>query len=99
VLLRFADLTLELTTRRVRRGRRAIELTPIEFALLELLLRHPERVLQRSFIFTRVWGYDFGVTSNALTVCIANLRQKLEGGGEPRLVHTVRGIGYVLREP
>jgi two-component system response regulator MprA len=96
-VLRFADLAVDLATRDVRRGRRSIELTPTECALLGLFLRHPERVLTRSFIFTEVWGFDFGSTSNALTVCIGNLRRKTEAGGEPRLLHTVRGVGYVLR--
>jgi two-component system response regulator MprA len=97
-LLRFGDLTVYLPTREVRRGRRTVHLTPIEFSLLELFLRNPERVLTRSFIFTDVWGFDFSRTSNALTVCVGNLRRKTEAGGEPRYVHTVRGVGYVLRE-
>jgi two-component system, OmpR family, response regulator MprA len=95
--LRFADLALERRTRAVTRGRRQIELTPIEFALLELLLENAETVLARSLIFERVWGFDFGATSNALNVYIGYLRRKTEAAGEPRLIHTVRGIGYVLR--
>ena len=97
-LLRFSDLTLDLTMREVRRGRRTVHVTPIEFSLLELFLRNPERVLTRSFIFTEVWGFDFSQTSNALTVCVGNLRRKTEADGEPRYVHTVRGVGYVLRQ-
>jgi two-component system response regulator MprA len=97
--LRFGDLRLDPATREVRRGRRAIVLTPIEFSLLELFLRNPRRVLTRSFIFTYVWGFDFGGMSNSLNVYVGNLRRKTEAGGEPRLIHTVRGVGYVLREP
>jgi two-component system response regulator MprA len=96
-VLRFRQLTLALATREVRHARRAIELTPTEFSLLELFLRNPRRVLTRSFIFTQVWGFDFGERSNALNVCVGNLRRKTEAGGEPRLIHTVRGVGYVLR--
>ncbi len=98
-LLRFADLSLDPATRDVRRGRRRIELTRTEFSLLELFLRNPRQVLTRSLIFERVWGYDFGPTSNSLDVYIGYLRRKTEAGGEPRLIHTVRGVGYVLREP
>jgi two-component system response regulator MprA len=97
-LLSFGELTLDLMTREVRRERRTVHLTPIECSLLELFLRNPERVLTRSFIFTDVWGFDFSGTSNALTVCVGNLRRKTEADGEPRYVHTVRGVGYVLRE-
>jgi len=97
--LRFADLQLDPVTREVRRGKRLIVLTRTEFALLELLLRHPRQVLTRSIIFERVWGYDFGPASNQLWVYISYLRRKLEAGGEPRLIHTERGVGYVLREP
>ncbi len=75
-----------------------VELTRTEFLLLELLLRHPRQVLTRSQIFEHVWGYDFGPTSNSLEVYVGYLRRKLEAGGEPRLLHTVRGVGYVLRE-
>jgi two-component system response regulator MprA len=81
----------------LRRGGRAIELTRTEFLLLELFLRHPRQVLTRSLIFDRVWGYDFGPASNSLEVYVGYLRRKTEAGGEPRLVHTVRGVGYVLR--
>ncbi len=97
-LLRFADLELDPGTREVRRGDRPIELTRTEFALLELFLRNPRQVLTRSIIFERVWGYDFGPTSNSLDVYIGYLRRKTEEGGSPRLIHTVRGIGYALRE-
>ena len=97
-VLRFADLELEPSTREVRRGGERIELTRTEFALLELFLRNPRQVLTRSLIFERVWGYDFGLSSNALDVYIGYLRRKTEAGGRPRLIHTVRGVGYVLRE-
>ena len=98
VALRFSDLELDLGTREVTRGRRRIELTRTEFALLELFLRNPRQVLTRSVIFERVWGYDFGPTSNSLDVYIGYLRRKTEEGGEPRLMQTVRGVGYALRE-
>jgi two-component system response regulator MprA len=98
-VLRFADLELEPGTREVRRGGMAIELTRTEFSLLELFLRNPRQVLTRSIIFERVWGYDFGPTSNSLDVYIGYLRRKTEIDGGPRLIHTVRGIGYALREP
>jgi two-component system response regulator MprA len=97
-VLSFADVTLDLGTRDVRRGGRDIELTRTEFALLELFLRNPRQVLTRSIIFERVWGYDFGFASNSLDVYIGYLRRKTESGGEPRLIHTVRGVGYALRE-
>jgi two-component system, OmpR family, response regulator MprA len=97
-VLRFADLELDLGTREVRRGAMAIELTRTEFSLLELFLRNPRQVLTRSIIFERVWGYDFGPTSNSLDVYIGYLRRKTEDGGAPRLIHTVRGVGYALRE-
>jgi two-component system, OmpR family, response regulator MprA len=97
-LLRFSDLELDPGTREVRRGDRPIELTRTEFALLELFLRNPRQVLTRSIIFERVWGYDFGPTSNSLDVYIGYLRRKTEEGGSPRLIHTIRGIGYALRE-
>ena len=97
--LRFADVELDPATREVRRGDRLIELTRTEFNLLELFLRNPRQVLTRSLIFERVWGYDFGPTSNALDVYIGYLRRKTEAGGEPRLIQTVRGVGYALREP
>ena len=93
---RFSDLTMDTRTRDVRRGDRALELTRTEFNLLELFLRNPRQVLTRSLIFDRVWGYDFGPTSNALEVYVGYLRRKL---GDPRLIHTVRGVGYALREP
>jgi two-component system response regulator MprA len=98
-VLRFSDLELDLGTREVRRGQRPIELTRTEFALLELFLRNPRQVLTRSIIFERVWGYDFGPTSNSLDVYIGYLRRKTEEGDAPRLIHTIRGVGYVLREP
>ena len=98
-VLAFADLTLDPSTREVRRGDRPIELTRTEFHLLELFLRNPRQVLTRSLIFERVWGYDFGPTSNSLDVYVGYLRRKLEADSEPRLLQTVRGLGYVLREP
>jgi two-component system response regulator MprA len=98
-VLGFADLSLDTGTRVVRRGDREMELTRTEFSLLELFLRNPRQVLTRSLIFERVWGYDFGPTSNSLEVYVGYLRRKTEAGGEPRLIHTVRGIGYALREP
>jgi two-component system response regulator MprA len=97
-VLRFADLEVDLGTREVRRGDRDIELTRTEFSLLELFLRNPRQVLTRSVIFERVWGYDFGPTSNSLDVYIGYLRRKTEDDGAPRLIHTVRGVGYALRE-
>jgi two-component system, OmpR family, response regulator MprA len=97
--LRFADLSLDPSTREVRRGERLVELTRTEFLLLELFLLNPRQVLPRSLIFDRVWGYDFGPTSNSLEVYVGYLRRKLEASGEPRLVQTVRGVGYALREP
>jgi two-component system, OmpR family, response regulator MprA len=96
--VRFSDLELDLGTREVRRRSRPIELTRTEFALLELFLRNPRQVLTRSIIFERVWGYDFGPTSNSLDVYIGYLRRKTEDGGGARLIHTVRGVGYALRE-
>jgi two-component system, OmpR family, response regulator MprA len=97
-VLRFSDLELDLGTREVRRGERSIDLTRTEFALLELFLRNPRQVLTRSIIFERVWGYDFGPTSNSLDVYIGYLRRKTEENGAPRLIHTIRGVGYALRE-
>jgi two-component system, OmpR family, response regulator MprA len=97
-VLRFSDLELDLGTREVRRADVAIDLTRTEFALLELFLRNPRQVLTRSIIFERVWGYDFGPTSNSLDVYIGYLRRKTEDGGAPRLIHTIRGVGYALRE-
>ena len=96
--LQFADLVLDPGTHEVRRNSRDIRLTRTEFQLLELLLRNPRQVLTRSLIFDRVWGYDFGPTSTSLAVYIGYLRRKTEAHGEPRLIHTVRGVGYVLRE-
>ena len=98
-LLRFSDLSLDTGSREVSRGARRIELTRTEFSLLELFLEHPRQVLTRSAIFERVWGYDFGATSNSLGVYIGYLRRKTEAAGEPRLIATVRGVGYALREP
>ena len=98
-VLRFSDLVLDPTTHAVVRGEQPIELTATEFTLLELFLNHPREVLPRAFIFTTVWGFDFGSTSNTLNVRIGELRRKLEADGKRRLVHTVRGVGYVLREP
>ena len=98
-VLRFADLELDPGTREVKRGGEPIELTRTEFSLLELFLRNPRQVLTRSIIFERVWGYDFGFSSNSLDVYIGYLRRKTEAGGKPRLIHTVRGVGYALREP
>jgi two-component system response regulator MprA len=97
-VLSYGDLVLAPGAREVRRGERPIELSRTEFSLLQLFLEHPRQVLTRSQLFERVWGYDFGATSNALGVYIGYLRRKTEAAGEPRLLHTVRGIGYVLRE-
>jgi two-component system response regulator MprA len=96
--LTFSDLTLNPATREVRRGGRSIELTRTEFALLEMFVRRPRRVLDRSFILEEVWGYDFPTTANSLEVYVGYLRRKTEAEGEPRLIHTVRGVGYVLKE-
>jgi two-component system response regulator MprA len=96
--LRLADLTVDPGTRDVRRGDRPIRLTRTEFSLLELLLRHPRQVLTRDRILEEVWGYDFPTTANSLEVYVGYLRRKTEAEGEPRLIHTVRGIGYVARE-
>ena len=97
-VLRFSDLSLNPATREVLRGDRAIELTRTEFTLLEMFLRRPRRVLDRSFILEEVWGYDFPTTANSLEVYVGYLRRKTEAEGEPRLIHTVRGVGYVLKE-
>jgi two-component system response regulator MprA len=96
--LSFADLELDPGTREVKRGGEPIELTRTEFSLLELFLLNPRQVLTRSVIFERVWGYDFGYGSNSLDVYIGYLRRKTEAGGRPRLIQTVRGVGYALRE-
>ncbi len=97
--LAFEDLRLERLAHEAYRGERPLQLTRTEFLLLELFLRHPRHVLTRSAIFEHVWGYDFGATSNSLGVYVGYLRRKTEAGGEPRLLHTVRGVGYVLRSP
>ncbi|PRX51390.1 two-component system response regulator MprA [Prauserella shujinwangii] len=96
--LRFDDLTLNPATREVVRAGRQIRLTRTEFAILELFLRHPRQVLTRTVLFEQVWGFDFGSSSNSLDVYIGYLRRKLEFDGHSRLLHTVRGVGYVLRE-
>ncbi len=97
-ILRFSDLSLNTATREVKRGDEFIELTAQEFALLELFLRHPRQVLKRDMVYERVWGYDFEGLSNVIEVYIRYLRSKLEAGGRPRLIHTMRGVGYVLKE-
>ena len=97
-VLRYDDLVLDPVAHEVHRGERRIDLSRTEFLLLELFMQHPRQVLTRSTIFERVWGYDFGPTSNALGVYMGYLRRKTEEGGEPRLLHTVRGVGYVLRD-
>jgi two-component system, OmpR family, response regulator MprA len=96
--LRFADLALDPVTREVSRGDRPVSLTRTEFALLEMFLRRPRHVLERSYILEEVWGFDFPTTANSLEVYMGYLRRKTEAAGEPRLLHTVRGVGYVLRE-
>ena len=97
-VLRFGDLSLDIGTRRASRNERAIDLTAKEYKLLELFMRSPRQVLTREVIFDRVWGYDFGGESNIIEVYVRYLRQKTEIAGESRLIHTVRGLGYVLRE-
>lgn len=97
-ILRFADLELDLRTYLARRGEREFDLTRTEFMLLELFLRNPRHVLTREVIFDRVWGFDFGPTSNSLDVYIGYLRRKIEHDDQPRLIHTIRGVGYVMRE-
>jgi two-component system response regulator MprA len=97
-VLSFADLSMDVATREVRRGARTMELTRTEFTLLEMFLRRPRRVLERSFILEEVWGYDFPTTANSLEVYVGYLRRKTEAEGESRLIHTVRGVGYVLKE-
>lgn len=96
--LAFADLTMNVASRDVHRGERAIELTRTEFTLLEMFLRRPRRVLERSFILEEVWGFDFPTTANSLEVYVGYLRRKTEAADEPRLIQTVRGVGYVLKE-
>jgi two-component system response regulator MprA len=95
----FSDLRLDPVTHEARRGERILELTRTEYLLLELFLRNPRRVLTREVISDRVWRYEFGPPSNSINVYVSYLRKKTEAGGEPRLVHTIRGVGYVLREP
>jgi two-component system response regulator MprA len=94
----FADLTMDPVTRDVTRGDRPLSLTRTEFALLELFMQRPKRVLERTFILEEVWGFDFPTTANSLEVYVGYVRRKLEAEGETRLIHTVRGVGYVLRE-
>ncbi len=96
--LRFADLVLDTGTHRARRAERVIDLTAKEYDLLEMFMRHPRQVLTREVIYDRVWGYDFGGESNIIEVYVRYLRQKVETAGESKLLHTVRGVGYVLRE-
>ncbi|SMB99297.1 two component transcriptional regulator, winged helix family [Thermanaeromonas toyohensis ToBE] len=96
-ILRYADLTLNTATREAQRGNRVFQLTAKEYELLELFLRHPRQVLTREELMTKIWGYDYSGESNVLDVYIGYLRSKLEAGGEPRLIHTVRGVGYVLK--
>ncbi|MGZ8726202.1 MAG: response regulator transcription factor [Aeromicrobium sp.] len=96
--LKFADLRMDPLTRDVYRGDRQLELSRTEHSLLELFLRHPRHALTRSVIFEQVWGYDFGDTSSVLGVYVGYLRRKMEAGGERRLLHTVRGVGYILRD-
>jgi DNA-binding response OmpR family regulator len=97
-VLRFSDLAVDTAARRAQRGAREIDLTSTEYDLLRQFLEHPRRVLPRDLLMERVWGYDFGGNANVLEVFVKQLRQKLEAGGEDRLIHTVRGVGYVLRE-
>jgi two-component system response regulator MprA len=97
-VLTFSDLTMDVASRDVTRGGRPIELTRTEFTLLEMFLRRPRRVLDRSFILEEVWGYDFPTSANSLEVYVGYLRRKTEAEGEPRLIQTVRGVGYVLKE-
>jgi two-component system response regulator MprA len=97
-VLRFGELTLDLASREAHRGSRAFALTRIEFDLLEMFLRHPRQVLTREVLLNRVWGFDFDSGTNSLAVYVGYLRRKTESGGEPRCIHTVRGVGYVLRD-
>ena len=98
LVLSFADLTLDTGGHTVRRGAREVVLTSLEFKLLQTFLEHPQQVLSKEVLLDRVWGYDFGGNANVVEVYVKQLRQKLEGAGEPRLLHTIRGAGYVLRE-
>ena len=98
VVLTYADLTLDTGSREVRRGERSVELTAKEFELLTLFLTNPRQVLTRDMLMEKVWGYDYAGESNVLEVYVGYLRQKLEAGGEPRIIQTVRGVGYVLKE-
>jgi two-component system response regulator MprA len=97
VILTFGDVTLDGLAHEVHRGERRLELTRTEYSLLEMFMRHPRQVLSRSTIFEHVWGYDFGAASNTLGVYMGYLRRKTESGGEPRILHTVRGVGYIMR--
>jgi DNA-binding response OmpR family regulator len=97
-LLRFGNISLDTAARELRVGERRVELTAKEYELLELFMRHPNQVLTREVIYDRVWGYDFGGESNIIEVYVRYLRQKLEASGDPRLIQTVRGAGYILRE-
>jgi len=97
-VLRYANLTMDTAARDVRIGERRVDLTAKEYELLELFMRHPQQVMTREVIYDRVWGYDFGGESNIIEVYVRYLRQKLEAAGEPRLIQTVRGVGYILRE-
>jgi two-component system response regulator MprA len=98
-VLTFADISLDSASLEVHRGSRSIDLRRMEFLLLELFMLNPRQVLPRSLIYERVWGFDFGMNSNSLDVQLSQLRAKLEEAGEPRLIHTIRGMGYILREP
>jgi DNA-binding response OmpR family regulator len=97
-VLRYGPLTMDLAAHEVTIGDRRVDLTAKEYDLLELFMRHPQQVLTRDVIYDRVWGYNFGGESNIIEVYVRYLRQKLEAHGEPRLIHTVRGVGYILRE-
>ncbi|MCS6842452.1 MAG: response regulator transcription factor [Roseiflexus sp.] len=97
-VLRYGPLTMDLAAHEVTIGDRRVDLTAKEYDLLELFMRHPQQVLTRDVIYDRVWGYNFGGESNIIEVYVRYLRQKLEARGEPRLIHTVRGVGYILRE-
>ncbi|MCB9098440.1 MAG: response regulator transcription factor [Anaerolineales bacterium] len=99
VVLEFADLQLDTVTHKAKRGHRDIDLTPKEYALLEFFLRHPRRPLSRTLVRESIWGYDYFGASNVVDVYVRHLRQKLESGGEPALIHTVRGVGYQLDDP